>query len=178
VRAAVLEATVEAVLEAGFGGVSVADVARRAGVHETSIYRRWGTRENLIADALLSRVGEEAPIPDTGSLEDDLLTFVREGAAFLESPLGGALARMAAATVDSAEMAAARRELWSKALANASRMFERAVEKGELAPGVDPELAVEALIGPLYLRLLVTGEPLEVEFLDGVVRIVLRGVGR
>ena len=175
VRAAVLAATVEALLDGGLSSLSVADVAERAGVHQTSIYRRWGTKDNLVVDALLSRVGTEAPIPDTGSLEGDLRAFVSESAAFMATPLGAALARVAVAMGDSPELAEIRHEYWSRALSNAGRMFERAATRGELAREVDPQVAVEAIAGPLYMRMLLTGQALDPEFLNGVVDTVLHG---
>lgn len=77
VRAAVLAATLEAVSHNGADSLSIPDIARTAGVHETSIYRRWGSRENLVLDALLTYSQEQLPIPDTGSLREDLMAFVR-----------------------------------------------------------------------------------------------------
>lgn len=175
VRTAVLDATLEALLEDGLASVSVADVADRAGVHQTSIYRRWGTKDNLVVDALLSHVGSASPIPDTGSLEGDLREFVTRSAAFMETPLGAALARVAVFMADSPDLAEIRRDYWSRALSNAGQMFERAAARGELADDIDPQLGVEAVAGPLYMRLLVTGEPLDPEFLSGVVQTALRG---
>jgi AcrR family transcriptional regulator len=175
VRAAVLAATVEALLDDGLASLSVADVAERAGVHQTSIYRRWGTKDNLVVDALLSRVGTEAPIPDTGSLEGDLRAFVTESAAFMATPLGAALARVAVAMGDSPDLAEIRHDYWSRALSNAGRMFERAAKRGEIARKLDPQVAVEAVAGPLYMRMLLTGEPLDEEFLTSVVDTILHG---
>ena len=67
-HAAVLEAAADVLFERGFDTLSIREIAERAGVHESSIYRRWGTKADLVVDALLSRLGREVPTPDTGSL--------------------------------------------------------------------------------------------------------------
>jgi AcrR family transcriptional regulator len=74
-RQAVLAATVELLSSQGLAGATVAAVARAAGVHETSVYRRWKTRENLILDALTTELDSALPIPDTGRVREDLLRF-------------------------------------------------------------------------------------------------------
>src|SRR6201986_3287208 len=73
VRAAVLRATLDALLSCSADDLSIRDVAQRAGVHETSIYRRWGTRANLILDAVQGEIEAAVPPPDTGSLRRDPL---------------------------------------------------------------------------------------------------------
>ena len=95
VHAAVLAAAIEVLFEDGFDALSIRGVAERAGVHESSIYRHWGTKADLVLDALLSRLGQEVPTPDTGSLRGDLLAALRAVMAFLTTPLGENLVRMA-----------------------------------------------------------------------------------
>lgn len=176
VRECVLDATVEVLLEMGLEGFSIPEVAERAGVHKTSIYRRWGDASSLLLDALLSRIGEEIVMPDTGSLRSDLKELVRRVASFLESPTGNALVRTTAVEVGSAELSTGRRRYWERRFSLSREIFERAIERGELPVGTDTDLGLEVLIGPLYLRVLVTGEPLEEGFLDGVVETVLNGL--
>ena len=176
VRRAVLDAAIGVLLDAGPEAFGVPEVAERAGVHKTSVYRRWGDGGALLLDALLSRVEEELPVPDTGSLEGDLLALSAGVAAFLEGPLGGALARTAISVGSDARLAAARREYFSRRFARAVEVFEKAVGRGEIPAGTDPLLAIEALVGPLYLRVLVTGEPLDGDFRRGLAKIVLDGL--
>ena len=88
VRQSVLDATLALLGGGGLDKLTVADIAQRAGVHETSIRRRWRTRENLICDALLNYSELHLPIPDTGSLREDLAAFATELAAYLTTPLG------------------------------------------------------------------------------------------
>ena len=63
VRAAVLAATLVELAESGYAALSVDDVARRAGVHKTTVYRRWQTRENLVVDALAAQMASGIAIP-------------------------------------------------------------------------------------------------------------------
>ncbi|MGW6724666.1 TetR/AcrR family transcriptional regulator [Nocardia sp. NPDC055029] len=83
--------------ENGPDAVSIGEVARLAGVHESSIYRRWETREHVILHALLSFSSQHLPIPDSGSVRKDLIEFARSIATYQAGPQGIALARAMAA---------------------------------------------------------------------------------
>ncbi|MHC3469963.1 TetR/AcrR family transcriptional regulator [Streptomyces sp. 7R007] len=175
VRAAVLAATVDVLLEGGVDALSIGEVARRAGVHETSVYRRWGTRTNLALDAVLDRTRTEVPVPDTGALRTDLKALLHGAAAFARTPLGELLVRLAVRE-DTSEYEEARARFWDHRFAAGSAVLSRAAQRGELRPGVDHRLAFEALMGPVHMRLLLTREPLDDAFLDGVVDLVLAGI--
>jgi AcrR family transcriptional regulator len=156
--------------------LTVADVAERAGVHETSIRRRWRTRENLICDALLNYSEQYLPIPDTGSLRGDLVAFASELAAYLTTPLGRALLHAMATTGEDPALAESRTAFWQARYELASAMIERAVDRGELPATVDSRLALEALIAPLNFRTLVTDEPLDEELPHKLANLVLDGI--
>jgi AcrR family transcriptional regulator len=159
VRSAVLEAAVAVLIDKGTERFSIAEVARLAGVHETSIYRRWGTMEALVVDACL-RVSEAAiPIPDTGSLRADLVALLDRLVAQLVSPRGRALLATTAARGPHAF--AVRRSLFRQRFDLVRAIFDRAVARGEFSRGVDPAPLIEALVAPLYFRLIVTGEPIK-----------------
>ena len=93
VREAVLKATLHTVAEHGADAVSISEIARQADVHETSIYRRWPTKEHLVLDALLDYSEAKLPIPNTGTLRDDLVAFSTAVTVYLDSPLGRTLVR-------------------------------------------------------------------------------------
>ncbi|MFJ9722770.1 TetR/AcrR family transcriptional regulator [Streptomyces sp. NPDC101209] len=175
VRAAVLAATVDVLLEGGLDALSIGDIARRAGVHESSVYRRWGTRFNLALEAVLDRTRTEVPVPDTGALRTDLAALLHGTAAFVRTPLGELLLRLALRE-DMADYEGARERFWDHRFAAGSAVLARAGERGELRPGLDHRLVFEALMGPLHMRLLLTREPLDETFLDGVVELVLAGI--
>ena len=164
VRQAVLDATVEALVDHGMEKLTVAEVAARAGVQETSVYRRWGTRENLVTDTLLtySQEQEDVPVPDTGSVREDLVAFASSVAAYLSTPLGRALLDAAVRTADDPGLTRARAAFWDGRLDRAQVIVERAVARGELPETAGARLALEALLALLYARTLLVRAPLDV----------------
>ena len=70
---AILTATVELLAERGLAAMSIEEVAARAGVGKTTIYRRWPSKGLLALDAFVASFREEQPLPDTGTLRGDLL---------------------------------------------------------------------------------------------------------
>src|SRR5262245_43291301 len=101
-RAAVLAATLDELTAGGFTALTIDNVARRAGVHKTSVYRNWKDRTSLVADALTENVATGVPIPDTGTIETDLRDYARSLIGWLTSPLGRAVL---AATISDAARA-------------------------------------------------------------------------
>ncbi len=176
VRAAVFEATLQVLQERGYEFTSIAEIAGRAGVHETSIYRRWGTKEALLVEAVLARTEEVIRVPDTGTLRSDLMQLLQDLRTFFQSPLGAAITQLLVSTAGDTEMTSARQTYWSRRFALVKVIFERAVQRGEMVASVDPQLLTETLIGPLYVRLLLTNEPLHTDLPEQIVDLVLHGV--
>jgi AcrR family transcriptional regulator len=159
IRTAVLEKAFEVLIEKGLDAFTIAQVATRAGVHETSIYRRWGTPTALALDACLGFADEVLAIPDTGSLRSDLFELLSRVSNLLRSPRGRALLALSVAL--DPQSVAARKEYWRTRLATASQVIERAVARGEIPTDTNAMEFLETLIAPLYFRALVTGEPIE-----------------
>jgi AcrR family transcriptional regulator len=176
VRAAVFEATVAEVVEHGVDAVNVAAIASRAGVHETSIYRRWRTRGDLIVDALLDRSALVIPAPDTGSIRGDLVELARLVIAYLSSPIGHALVRTVAIAVEDPTLAQARTTFLAGRLTAMRVLIDRAIGRDELAADTDVRLALELLVAPLHVRLLLTGEPLTDDLPEKLVDVLLDGL--
>jgi AcrR family transcriptional regulator len=145
--------------EKGSDRFSIAEVAARAGVHETSIYRRWGTRTALALEACLHFAEAALAIPDTGSLRSDLLVLLERLGGLLASPQGQAF--LALTAYRQPDVVAARQKYFRQRFELARVMFDRAVSRGEFPRRADPVVLLEALIAPLYFRLLITGEPLD-----------------
>jgi hypothetical protein len=82
---------------------------------------------------------------------------------------------LVAASITSAEIAETGRAFWAERLALTGAIVARAIERGELPPDTDPNLVIEALIGPLYVRLLLTGEPVDEDFATRVAELVASG---
>jgi AcrR family transcriptional regulator len=174
VRRAVLETVLTELLAGGYDALSIGDVATKSGVHESTIYRRWGTKPELVADALLEFAAREVPTPDTGSLEDDLRQLLGEVVALLRRPEFARIVRTVAALPPEITGATpVRRAFWSTRFERSGEVVRRAIARGELAADTDPEELQELLVGPTYLRLLLTDRPLDETLVERSVRSVL-----
>src|SRR5271169_754798 len=178
VRRAVLDATLQAVVERGSDALSIGEVARQAGVHDTSIYRRWPTKEHLIFDSLLTHSVAQLPIPDTGTLRADLVAFASLITSYAATPIGQALLKAMAVTDDDAALAAGRAQFWQFRLDQARAMIDRAMIRGELRADTDPALALELLIAPLHFRLLLTRQPVDDRLTGQLIDLLLNGLAR
>jgi AcrR family transcriptional regulator len=174
VRQTVLAAAFDELVANGFDGATVAAVAKRSGVHETTVYRRWVTRENLFVAALLERSADLIPAPDTGSIRGDLLAIVREILAYVGTPAGTAILRTAMLPVDDG-YAEARKGFWAHRLDALAPVVTRGIDRGELRAGTDGRLLLEMLVAPIHGRLLLTGEPVGDELAERLVDLALNG---
>ncbi|MGI5286914.1 TetR/AcrR family transcriptional regulator [Nonomuraea polychroma] len=171
VRAAVHAATLAELADKGYAALSVENVAQRAGVHKTTVYRRWKDRESLLTDALAEHMAMDIPVPDTGAIETDLRALARSLVQSFTSPTGQAiLAAMFTGAGHLPEIASARRH---DRLARAEPVVTRAIERGELPRDVDPAELFKTLAAPIYLRLLVTADPVDEATADQAVRVTL-----
>jgi len=177
VRQSVLAAAFDELTENGVAGATVSGVARRCGIHETTIYRRWTTRENLIVDAMLARSAEEIPAPDTGTTRGDLIAIVRAVTTYVMTPAGRAALQAASLPLDGT-YADARAAFWTARIDALSPVVHRGIERGDLRADTDARLLLEALIAPLHGRLLLTGEPLDDTLPEQLVDLVLNGAAR
>lgn len=177
VRAAVLEATLAELAGGSYEDLRIEDVAARAGVNKTTVYRRWPTKADLVADAALANSSRAVPVPDTGTLQGDLQALARSVAANIGGGPGRRTTRNLVAVACAADEVAERMAaFWSERLALTKVVVERAIARGEVDPDVDPHVVIETLVGTLYVRLLLTGEAVDHDVADAVVRIVGRGV--
>ncbi len=173
VRAAVMAATLAELAERGYAGVSLDAVAARADVHKTTVYRRWRTKEALILDAMLEEAAQTVAVPDTGSLRGDLLELARRSTAIQSSPAGQAVVRAVAGEAPgNPAMAEASQKFWAERLELDRAILQRARRRGEIRRETQRLPVIEALLGPLYFRLLVSGEPLDEGFVTGIVDLV------
>ena len=176
VREAVHQAVLDIVAEHGVDKVGIPEVSRRAGVRDSSIYRRWGTCENLVLDVLLAASERSLPVPDTGTLHGDLSAFAAALIGYLDAPLGHGLGRALAFVTDTEEIRAARRAFWDSRFRAAEVMISRAVARGELPPDTEARIAIELLIAPIHFRNLLTREDSNAELASQLARYVIRGL--
>ncbi len=174
VRIAVMSAVMAELFEVGFARLRVESVAKRAGVHKTTVYRRWPSREALVADALRSEFDAAVPVPDTGNLRGDLLAVARDALDSHRSATNNGLLRLFASESGSSEhIAELARGYWRQRFAAARQIVERAVGRGELEPGTAVDRVLDVLVGPLYFRRFLMCDPVDESYLDAHVDRVI-----
>ena len=173
---AILGAALELLAELGVHAFRMDDVAKRAGVGKATIYRRYESKERLVAAAVGVLVSEIA-LPDTGSTRGDLLSLMHDAVDVYSRPFAsGLMAGLVEAMRHNDELAAEVRGGFLAARREALRaVIERGVGRGDLGVELDVELALDVLGGPLFYRLLVTGGPIDERLAEGVVDLILHG---
>ena len=159
-HAAILQAALELVVEDGLRGTTIEGIAARAGVGKTTIYRRWRTKEELFMEALKT-VAFALPDPDTGSLRGDvegILAFNLEHATRKAALL---MPRLMVEAADDPDLFAVMQSVLVEPRREVLRtILRRGVERGEMRDDIDPETAIDLLIGPFIYAVLVTGADL------------------
>jgi AcrR family transcriptional regulator len=173
---AILAAALELIAAEGVNELHMDDVASRAGVGKATIYRRYESKEALVVAAVSELVSEIA-IPDTGSTRGDLLALMREAVTLYTGSVAGPVMRsLVGALGRRPELAQiVRDEFLAKRRAALGEVIERGIARGDLRADLDLELAVDALGGALFYRLLITGGPIDDGLATGVVELILRG---
>ncbi|MEW2549020.1 TetR/AcrR family transcriptional regulator [Streptomyces sp. NPDC047002] len=162
VRAAVLRAAGDALAEHGFDRLDLTDIARRAEVGKTTVYRRWSTAAGLVADLLDAMAEQSVHREGTGSLEGDLRAGARLVVATLNDPRQGPLLRaVIAASTGDPRTARALRRFYETRVEEWAERVRCAVRRGEAPEGTDPHEVVRAVSAPLYHRALISGGPLD-----------------
>lgn len=176
VRQAVLDAAFAELDERGYGDFSIDAVARRSGVHKTTIYRRWPTREALLVYALDTRSDRDLPVPTAGSVRGELRQFGELVLAKLTSRHGNALLKSLVSAADaSPDVREKVGTFWRERLDLGAAVLSRAVGRGELPPDIDADLLIEAFLAPIYLRVLFSQAPVTAEFLGQLIDVLLEG---
>jgi AcrR family transcriptional regulator len=161
-------AVLEELATHGYGRMSIEGVARRAGVGKTTIYRRWGSKLSMVLDVVSAVAVSGMSPPDTGSLRGDLRAVLGATSLALRHPLAlqiipDLLAEAARNPDIAVTLQAALRETQTVV---SSAVLKKAVDRGEIPPGTDVQLALDLAIGPLYWRLAVVRSKLPKHYLD------------
>lgn len=159
-RAAVLQAALSELIESGYAGTTVERIAARAGVAKTTIYRRWGGLNGLLADLMAQVAEQEIPVPDTGHFDADLRALAREIVASLQLPgIRAAFGSILASAIQDQ----ATRELLSRFIATRTAtmavIIRRASQRGDLPDGADAAEVLQIVTAQIYYRLFIVGEP-------------------
>ncbi|MEU7886699.1 TetR/AcrR family transcriptional regulator [Microbispora bryophytorum] len=168
VGAQVHQAVTELISEHGYGNFTVGEVAARAGVADSSIYRRWGSLEALLTDVALTHLNTRSPMPDTGSLAGDLRTYAANVAREITGPDGPVVLHLAVALSGNGQQGRqARDDLRAERMRQLQSMLDRARERGEHAP--DALGVLDHILAPMYIRVLFGMGPLTPDYIDGLV---------
>jgi AcrR family transcriptional regulator len=177
-REAAIQATLELMAEHGIGGVTTGAVARRAGISKATMYRRWDSKDALIADAVGTLVDQEIVIPDTGTLEGDVQILLTEAVELYSAPRAAALMpELVAAIARTPELRSAIRDgFLVRRRAALGQVLERAAARGELRDDVDRDVCLDLFGGVVFYRLLITGGPLDARLVDQLTAVVVRAI--
>jgi AcrR family transcriptional regulator len=181
---AILAATREALVELGWSKLTLGDVATRAGVAKTTLYRRWAGKNELVVDAV-AELFDELELPDRGSLAADIEGVVLQFAAILARPeaKSGLMAVLAESTRDDALRARIRASIVDRQKRLVLEGRARAQGRGELPKESDPEVAArtadlifDVIAGAVVHRSLVSAEPVDMEWAQNFTGLLLNGL--
>jgi AcrR family transcriptional regulator len=176
-RARILAAARDLLEERGLRALTIEAIAERAGTSKVTLYRWWSHKAAIVLEAILAETSPAMPCREVESPLESLRAQMRSFARFLNGRYGRLLIGVVAEGVLDEEVGASYREHWVKPRrADARRFVEQAIEVGELPPGSDVEVILDALFGPLYYRFLVQHAPLTPAFAEAIFRSVMTGV--
>jgi AcrR family transcriptional regulator len=168
----ILDATLALFAEEGYAGVSIEQVASRAGVGKASIYRRYANKAELVVDAVRLGACVQDELPDTGDLRADLVAMMAPLVERLQAK-DRVLMTFAVERVVNPELSAEfQRSVIGRKRQHIRRLVEAAVARGDLPPGIDVELASEVVPAMVWHHAL-NGLPIGDDLVERVVDLVL-----
>jgi AcrR family transcriptional regulator len=171
----VLEATIEELSVKGLAGLSIEDVADRAGVAKTTVYRRWPTKVDLAVAAMHQIADDIIHVEDTGSLRGDLTTILRSFRDFAWTPRGQGLMRMMMTDVMHAEISEFARRVREEKSHEPRNIIHRAIARGELPRGTDPTLVLDVAFAAIQHYLCFMHTPVSDARIAQIIEVLLVG---
>jgi AcrR family transcriptional regulator len=172
---AILDATLELLVEVGFSAMTVEGVASRAGVGKATIYRRWASKLPLVVEAFGQLPGFEEV--DTGNLAEDLKKMLRSYLqVFHSSPLSAVLPSLAGERTHNPELSELFEPVSKDRRQPLVRAFERAVDRDEVPRDLDVELAADLVVGPIAVALFFKGGRIHPRMVGPIVDLALTGI--
>jgi AcrR family transcriptional regulator len=176
---AILEAARELLAERGWNDLTIAEVASRAGVAKTTLYRRWPGKADLVVDAMAALFGQ-LQLVDHGSVLDDAMGVVRQYAELLSRP--DTQAALLALAAESARDEDLRDRVKTQVIDPQRKLvsegWARAVARGEVSGETDVNLIFDMISGTLVQRILISGEPVDDAYLVRLVTVLLTGLSQ
>jgi AcrR family transcriptional regulator len=157
----------------GYAGLTLDELAARSGVAKTTILRRWPSKAAVAAAGVERLALQSVDVPDSGTLRADLHALLHGAVDVFARGRGQFVPRLLRESGHHPEITDllftvihTRRQAYRRALA-------QALARGELSPSVDQDLLIDLLIGPIWMRLLITRDSITAEYVDSVVEAVL-----
>jgi len=178
-RRDILEAAYKLLETKGFHAVGAHEIASVAGVSSATLYRWWGSKEEILLDACFEHMKPVLAVSGSGPALMSLRRYVLYVAGFLASDDGAVMARLVAGIHDDTKLQRLFLERYVMPRRQMQRRFIReAIASGELKRGTDPELLIDALNGPLFFRWLQAHAPLKRSFAERIFDRVILGFRR
>ncbi|SHN74917.1 transcriptional regulator, TetR family [Geodermatophilus obscurus] len=169
----ILEQVIALLGSRGYAGLTLDELAARSGVAKTTILRRWPSKAAVAAAGVEKLALQSVDVPDSGTLEADLLALLHGAVEAFVRGRGQFIARLIREAGHHPEIA----ELLYTVIHTRRQAYRRvlalAIARGELAPSVDQDLLIDLLIGPIWTRMLITRDPITREYVDSIVEAVL-----
>jgi AcrR family transcriptional regulator len=178
-RKAILRAALELLYRDGFPAMTIEGIAARAGVGKATIYRWWPGKAAVAVEAIMELAIPEIAHPDTGSARKDLNQQLHAVVDFFDAKVGKALLALIAEGQHDRTLGKLLSErLIAERRASAGEVFQRGIDRGELRGDLDVEIAIDALYGALYYRLLVSHAPIDRAYTDALIGEAFAGFER
>ena len=178
-RAVIVAATLRLIAERGFQGATIEAIAAQAGVGRNTIYRRWLTKEELVADALRELTAERDVGDGDADLYDVLLAWIRDYARILADPVFG---RILPGVLGELQRSPAFAQVYADRVVGPRRqalldLLTQARERGAIRSDAQVEHVADLLAGPPFLRLLPLGLPRVSErYAEELLETIWRGI--
>ncbi|MBB5171117.1 AcrR family transcriptional regulator [Rummeliibacillus stabekisii] len=173
----ILSASYELLLENGFQALTVDKIAKYAQVSKATIYKWWPNKAAVVMDGFLYAASERLPVPDTGSAYNDILTHATNLTIFLTSREGTIITQLLGeGQFDSGLADAYRARYFQPRRLEAKSLLEKGIQRGELKKSIDIDICIDLIYGPIFYRLLVTGERLDESYVRQLILNAFEGI--
>jgi AcrR family transcriptional regulator len=175
---AILTAAAELIHERPYSDVCIEAIAARAGVGKQTIYRWWTSKAAVLMDACAAHVARAMPLPDKGSVREDLRDYLTHVCSYFTNQLSkpGIAGLLAEAQCDAELARAFRQRLLMQRREVLCSLLERGVARGEVRGDTDLGVITDMIHGALWYRMLFLNLPLDDTFVDQMIDQTIAGI--
>jgi AcrR family transcriptional regulator len=172
---AILDATMEILIETGYRALTLQKIADRAGVGRQTLYRWWGSKADIVLEAFSRRTAQEIPPPDTGRAGSDLVQLMEESGEVLNNASGPIVLGLLAEAALNEQFAEKFWKLFQlRRRAVLKNILARGIERGELPSDLDLEFWADLFFGGLLYRLVGRWAPIDQSFGKNLAKLLPR----